>query len=169
MGYTKESCYFNGKSCGSTLQYKRFFKLVHGEWAALRFSNEICVLNKVASQGSNIALLYRSECLSCNSRRVSLLKIKVNFAGTLLSFMILFLLIPLTPIFLDVVLPLNETRPLRHIFQLNYIFVDSDECFYPIYLHMTWSSFSSVMIIIAIDSLYMVFVHYTCGLFAICG
>ncbi|XP_076671033.1 odorant receptor 9a-like isoform X2 [Andrena cerasifolii] len=150
-------------------EYKRFFKLVHGEWIALRFSNEISVLNKVASQGSNIALLYRSEYHSCNSRWVSPLKIEANFAGTLLAFVMLFLLIPLTPIFLDVVLPLNETRPRRHIFQLNYIFVDTDECFYPIYLHMAWSTFSNVMIIIAIDSLYMVFVHHTCGLFAICG
>ncbi|XP_076671037.1 odorant receptor 13a-like [Andrena cerasifolii] len=129
-------------------KYKQLFQFVHGEWESLRFSNELKLLNQIANRGNKAAVLYR---------------------GTLMSFLAFFLLIPLTPIFLNVVRPLNETRPRRHIFQLNYIFVDTDECFYPIYLHMVWSSCTVVMIIIAIDSLYMIFVHHTCGLFATCG
>lgn len=86
----------------------------------------------------------------------------------LLSALLLFLLLPLFPSFLDIVFPLNETRQQLQIFKMKY-FVNEDEYFYPIYFHSVWGSFVIIMITVTIDSLYILIIHHASGLFAMCG
>ncbi|XP_076623767.1 uncharacterized protein LOC143343123 [Colletes latitarsis] len=65
--------------------------------------------------------------------------------ATLLGSLILFALLPLIPLFLDIVLPLNETRLKQQVFKLNYL-VDDDKYFYPIYFHSIWTSTTIVTV-----------------------
>ena len=83
--------------------------------------------------------------------------------------MVLFLLVPLLFPILDVVLPLNETRPRQQLFRVNYIFFDHEEYFFYIYLQLAWGSVIVVMIIVTVDSLYILIIHHSSGLFAVCG
>ncbi|XP_076632317.1 putative odorant receptor 71a [Colletes latitarsis] len=72
------------------------------------------------------------------------------------------------PLFLDIVLPLNETRLKQQLFKLNYL-VDNDKYFYHIYFHSIWTSALGVAVIVTADSMYMLITHHACGLFAMCG
>lgn len=92
----------------------------------------------------------------------------ILFLDVLLSALLLFLLLPLFPSFLDVVFPLNETRQQLQIFKMKY-FIKEDQYFYPIYFHSVWGSFVIIMITVTIDSLYMLIIHHASGLFAMCG
>ncbi|XP_076168801.1 odorant receptor Or2-like [Ptiloglossa arizonensis] len=127
--------------------FKKLYDLVIEEWITLVVNDDVRTLNKVTKQGSKIAYLYRS-CL--------------------LTSLLFFALLPLMSPFLDIVLPLNETRLRQQIFKLNYL-VDGDEYFYYIYFHLVWSSTVIVVIIVSVDSSYMLITHHVCGLFAVCG
>ncbi|XP_076389223.1 odorant receptor 9a-like [Megachile rotundata] len=80
----------------------------------------------------------------------------------------LFLCVPLFYPLLDYVVPLNETRPKAPLFKLNYL-VNTDDYFYTVYFHIALCCLITVLIVTTIDSLYIVIIHYTCGLFAVCG
>ncbi|XP_054009141.1 uncharacterized protein LOC128892634 [Hylaeus anthracinus] len=128
-------------------QFRTIYELVVEEWQSLRQTDKIHVLDDISGQGSKVAQLYRS---------------------TLLTALVLFALLPMMPIFLDVILVLNETRLRQQVFRIEYL-VNGDEYFFPIYFHSVWTSVTLVIIIVTVDSLYMVLSHHACGLFAICG
>ncbi|XP_076632319.1 uncharacterized protein LOC143347208 [Colletes latitarsis] len=128
-------------------KFRKLYGLVISEWESLKFKDEVKTLDGVTRKGCKIAFLYRT---------------------TLLGFLALFAIIPLMPLFLDIVLPLNETRLKQQVFKLNYL-VDNDKYFYPIYFHSVWTSFLAVTAIVTIDSMYMLITHHSCGLFAMCG
>ena len=92
----------------------------------------------------------------------------ILFPVFVLSCMSGFIFIPLYPIFMDIILPLNETRHRQQMFRLKF-FIDEEEYFYLIYFYIVWCSFATVMIAVTIDSLYIQLVHHDCALFAICG
>ena len=83
--------------------------------------------------------------------------------------MVLFLLVPLLPPMLDIVLPLNETRPRQQILNVNYVLFDSDNYFFYVYLQLSWTSIVVSIIIVTVDSLLMLIVHHNSGLFIVCG
>ncbi|XP_076169239.1 uncharacterized protein LOC143147668 isoform X2 [Ptiloglossa arizonensis] len=128
-------------------QFKELYNLMSQEWKSLKIKEEIRILDTVTERGSKVAYYYRTA---------------------LLTSLVFFTLLPLVSPFLDIVLPLNETRLREQVFRLNYL-VDGDEYFYPIYFHSIWSSIVSVITIVSVDSVYMVITHHACGLFAICG
>ncbi|XP_033180583.1 uncharacterized protein LOC117152538 [Bombus impatiens] len=128
--------------------FRKLFEFVRKQWKELKLTDDLRVLEDVTIQGSKMAQLYRN---------------------TLLIFMVLFLLVPLLFPILDVVLPLNETRPRQQLFRVNYIFFDHEEYFFYIYLQLAWGSVIVVMIIVTVDSLYILIIHHSSGLFAVCG
>ncbi|XP_076632318.1 odorant receptor 4-like [Colletes latitarsis] len=128
-------------------KFRKLYGLVISEWESLKFKDEVKTLDGVTRKGCKIAFLYRN---------------------TLLGFVSIFAILPLMPLFLDIVLPLNETRLKQQVFKLNYL-VDNDKYFYPIYFHSVWTSFLAVTAIVTIDSMYMLITHHACGLFAMCG
>ncbi|XP_046143738.1 uncharacterized protein LOC114880724 [Osmia bicornis bicornis] len=128
------------------LTFKVLLDFVTEDWETLK--NEIHVLDKITKQGNRIANLYRS---------------------TLLSFLVLFLYIPLIPPTLDIIMPLNETRRRQLLFNVNYIFIEVDDHFFAIHLHLSWTSCVSIFIIVTVDSLYMLIIHHASGLFDVCG
>lgn len=91
------------------------------------------------------------------------------FSGSLLSALILFLLVPLISPILDIVLPLNETRPRQQLLKINYIIFDDADYFFYVYMQLAWGSIMVVVTIISVDSLYILIIHHNCGLFAVCG
>nr|XP_012138745.1 PREDICTED: uncharacterized protein LOC100875437 [Megachile rotundata] len=128
--------------------FRRLYQLMIEEWELLEMNNEVDVLDKITEQGSKIAQLYRS---------------------TLLGALGIFLMIPLIAPLLDVVLPLNETRPRQQLFKVNYVVFDERDYFFPVYFQLAIGAFIIVTGIITIDSLYMVIIHYNSGMFAVCG
>ncbi|XP_076763118.1 uncharacterized protein LOC143430624 isoform X2 [Xylocopa sonorina] len=128
-------------------KFDTLFDLMKEEWDLLNHKYQVHILHTTTKQGNMLAEAYRT---------------------TLLSFLVIFLLLPLFPLFFDVILPLNETRQRYQMFRLKY-FVNEDQYFFSIYFHSIWCSFVVVIIIVSIDSLYMLIVHHACGLFALCG
>ncbi|XP_061937832.1 uncharacterized protein LOC133666970 [Apis cerana] len=128
-------------------QFDKLFDLMSEEWEMKNDRNQACILDEFTKQGNKFAEIYKN---------------------VLLSALLLFLLLPLFPSFLDIVFPLNETRQQLQIFKMKY-FVNEDEYFYPIYFHSVWGSFVIIMITVTIDSLYILIIHHASGLFAMCG
>ncbi|XP_067209612.1 odorant receptor 22b-like isoform X2 [Linepithema humile] len=76
----------------------------------------------------------------------------------------LYLLIPLIPRVLDIVVPLNESRPLKYLYQGEYK-VDKEKYYYPILLYAFVAIIINMSIIMIIDTMYIVCVLHTCSLF----
>ncbi|XP_017754778.1 PREDICTED: uncharacterized protein LOC108546974 [Eufriesea mexicana] len=128
--------------------FKKIFIFVTKEWKELKLNNELHILEEIASQGSKMALIYRN---------------------TLLSFTVLFVLVPLFFPILDVVYPLNETRQRQQFLKVNYIFFDDKDYFFYVYIQLTWGAVITVLGIVTVDSLYILIIHHSSGLFAVCS
>ncbi|XP_060815195.1 uncharacterized protein LOC132906744 [Bombus pascuorum] len=143
--------------------FRKLFDSITKEWQQLKLSQDLYILEEVTIRGSKMARLYRSK-LSCLNFLIILI-----FSDTLLICMVLFLLVPLLPPMLDIVLPLNETRPRQQLLNVNYVFFDSDNYFFYVYLQLSWTSIVVSIIIVTVDSLLMLIVHHNSGLFIVCG
>lgn len=80
------------------------------------------------------------------------------------TILVLYLLIPLSPKILDIVIPLNESRPLKYVYQAEYR-VDKEKYYYLILCHTYMSSVITVGIILSIDTMYIICVLHACSLF----
>lgn len=72
----------------------------------------------------------------------------------------------LFPKFLDIVAPLNESRPCE-LFAIATFFFDQEKYFVPIFLHMTVALSAEVTIIVATDTMSLIYVQHACALFKI--
>lgn len=70
------------------------------------------------------------------------------------------------PDLLDLVAPLNQSRP-HQLLILSEYFVNSDEYFYLILLHMTVCLFILLIIITSTTSIYVAYIQHVCGMFEI--
>ncbi|XP_076547711.1 uncharacterized protein LOC143306002 [Osmia lignaria lignaria] len=128
--------------------FRKLYQLMIEEWELLKLNDELQVLDKITERGSKLAHLYRSTLLGC---------------------LAIFLTVPLLPPLLDVIVPLNETRPRQQLMKVNYLVFDEREYFYMVYFQLATAAFIAVTGIITMDSLYMTIIHYNSGLFAVCG
>nr|XP_012226905.1 PREDICTED: uncharacterized protein LOC105674862 [Linepithema humile] len=80
----------------------------------------------------------------------------------------MFIISPLTPIFLDVVLPLNESRPRFFAIEVDFR-VDTDEYFVPITCYITAFCVVGVSIMVAVDTMHFSCTTHACSLFSIIG
>ncbi|KAK9306392.1 hypothetical protein QLX08_002910 [Tetragonisca angustula] len=128
--------------------FSKLFQLITKQWKQLELDGELHVLEEIVMQGNKMAQFYNT---------------------TLVTFLILFLLVPLISPILDIVHPLNETRARQQLFKVNYIFFNDDNYFFCVYLQLFWASSVVVLTIIAADWLYMLIIHHNSGLFAVCG
>ncbi|XP_017889271.2 uncharacterized protein LOC108630467 [Ceratina calcarata] len=127
--------------------FKRMFGMTVAVWHRLN-SGELTVLEEITARGSRVAQLYRN---------------------TLLIFTVLFVSVPMLFPIMDVIAPLNETRPRQQMLRVNYVAFDADEYFFYVYIQLSWSAVVVVSIIVTVDSLYIVIIHHNSGLFAVCG
>nr|QNL15066.1 olfactory receptor 122 [Aulacocentrum confusum] len=72
---------------------------------------------------------------------------------------------PIIPKILDLVLPLNESRPAVYLFQAEY-FIDQEKFYYFILIHSYISCVIAVSILLAIDTEYAIHVYHGCSIFA---
>lgn len=91
----------------------------------------------------------------------------IFFPDTLLSFLILFLSVPMYFPILDMIDALNQTRSRQQLLRVNYMVFNADDYFFYVYLQLAWGAIVIVMIV-TIDSLYIIIIHHICGLFAVC-
>ncbi|OXU29019.1 hypothetical protein TSAR_005147 [Trichomalopsis sarcophagae] len=81
---------------------------------------------------------------------------------------ICYLLFPFTPFFLDLIRPLNETRPRQLIYMVEF-FIDEDKYFYEIQIHSYATTLIGFIPLISIDTFYAASVQHACGMFAVLG
>ncbi|XP_050449387.1 odorant receptor Or2-like [Cataglyphis hispanica] len=79
-----------------------------------------------------------------------------------------FIIIPLTPIFLDIVLPLNESRPRFLAIEVEFR-VDKDEYFLPIFCYTTAIIVVGTSIMVSVDAMLIACTAHACSLFAAIG
>lgn len=72
------------------------------------------------------------------------------------------------PRILDVVVPLNESRPLKYVFPAEYR-VDKEKYYYPILLHAYMASTVTIVSVLSVDTMYIVCVLHACSLFMTIG
>nr|XP_012144545.1 PREDICTED: uncharacterized protein LOC100878875 isoform X1 [Megachile rotundata] len=125
---------------------KILLNFILNDWKILR--DELPVLDRITEQGSRLAHMYRV---------------------TLMWATIGFIYIPLINPTLDLIIPLNETRPKEQLFGVCYVFINPDDYFTAVFLHMGWTTWVTVYNIITVDSLYILIIHHVCGLFDVCG
>ncbi|XP_033218262.1 uncharacterized protein LOC117173730 [Belonocnema kinseyi] len=75
--------------------------------------------------------------------------------------------ITLLPIILDIVAPLNESRPLSYISEVDYIFFERNDHYVFSYFHSGIIGCFSVMQIVAADVMLYLFVQHACGMFRV--
>jgi hypothetical protein len=80
----------------------------------------------------------------------------------------LYLLVTLLPQILDIMLPLNESRPLIMPYDA-YYFVDSEEYYFYIFLHNLVGMGIVLVAVLAHDCMFITYIEHICSLFAIAG
>ena len=67
---------------------------------------------------------------------------------------------------LDVIQPLNESRPREFLYQTEY-FINEDEHYASIMFHNYVGTILTIVVIISADSMLLAYVHHVCGMFTI--
>ncbi|XP_043273895.1 odorant receptor Or2-like [Venturia canescens] len=81
---------------------------------------------------------------------------------------VVFFSLPLSPMVLNAIVPLNESRPKKYLYSVDYG-VNNEEHYYSILLHSWVVTFSCMSIFVGIDSIFAVWVQHCCALFEISG
>ena len=75
-------------------------------------------------------------------------------------------MVQILPKFLDIVVPLNESRPLK-LLGLATFFFDQEKYFIPIFIHMTIALLVEATTILGTETMSLVYIQHVCGLFKI--
>ncbi|XP_051173009.1 putative odorant receptor 85d [Leptopilina boulardi] len=126
----------------------RLFHEIKRDWEYWSSDREQLIIFNHANHGRIYTIFY-TGCIS----------------GTLLTY----LLMAVTPQFLDIVLPLNESRPKNLPFQMYYFCNYSEDYFYWIMLHISFNAIVEMCILIGSESILAVFTEHACALFKIIG
>lgn len=76
-----------------------------------------------------------------------------------------FVVIPLTPVFLDIVLPLNKSRPRFLAIEVEFR-INKDEYFLPIFCYTTAIIVVGMNIVVGVDAMHITCTAHACSLFA---
>lgn len=79
-----------------------------------------------------------------------------------------FITTSLAPRILDLVIPLNDSRPIMLGYPA-YYFVDEQQYFYYIFSHALLSTGICMTGLIAHDCMFLIYVEHVCGLFGVVG
>ncbi|XP_020277684.1 odorant receptor 13a-like [Pseudomyrmex gracilis] len=117
------------------------------DWKQLRTREEFDIMTKYAANGRQISLIYSFYCYTACG---------------------LFVWISVTPRLLDIVIPLNESRPLILPYEAHY-FVDDNEYFFHILIHSFVSVEVGITGVLAHDCMLITYIEHTCSVFAVAG
>lgn len=79
------------------------------------------------------------------------------------------MLVPLVPIVMDIVAPMNESYPKHLMFQQIEFLFDFEPYVIPLLLHGYMGTSAYFTIIIAVDTMFMLYIQHACAKFAILG
>ncbi|XP_025988025.2 uncharacterized protein LOC113003306 [Solenopsis invicta] len=125
--------------------FKKIIEQIHHDWNSLKCKEEL----KILRQRLNIARL-----------------MTMSLGGLFYIGVCLTLITQILPKFLDIVMPLNESRPLK-LLGLATLFFDQDKYFFPILIHMTVALFVEASTIIATEGITAICLQHACSLFKI--
>ncbi|XP_025988032.2 uncharacterized protein LOC113003312 [Solenopsis invicta] len=127
------------------VQIKIFFDLIHHEWMTLKAADEIDILRRYAnfSKRFNVVIFV-------------LLMFIVN----------IFCLYQFFPDFLDVIIPLNESRDHHLTFVAEY-FVDQQRYIYPILIHSLLAIYMGVIAVLSTGTTLIAFLLHICAMLKI--
>ncbi|KAK2583657.1 hypothetical protein KPH14_009592 [Odynerus spinipes] len=126
-------------------EFQLLLKHIEEDWRSLTDANEIEILTKYADNGRKLTIWY-----TCY----------VTFTT------LMYLSLPLSPVVLNILSPLNESRRMELLFCTEY-FVNETEYFYEILFYDYFIAILTVAVVIAADTMYIVYVEHACGIFAI--
>ncbi|XP_029677019.1 uncharacterized protein LOC115243875 [Formica exsecta] len=118
------------------------------DWTNLKSLEEYEIMKTYAAKARLISLIYSSYYYICCP---------------------LFMLFSLTPKVLDIVLPLNESRPIIMPQECHYFVSDDREYFYYILFHVAISIIIIITGLLAHDCMILTYIEHVCGIFAVAG
>lgn len=85
--------------------------------------------------------------------------------------MIIYELTPVVPKFLDLIIPLNDSRQSLYIARTDYskFSIDQNKHFWLIYLHQTQSAYTSIFTLLAFDTCFVMVIQNAISMFVVLG
>ncbi|XP_074103860.1 odorant receptor 13a-like [Cotesia typhae] len=93
-------------------------------------------------------------------------KLTKFYATYMYSTMLVYFCMPTLPKILDILVPLNASRPESYLFEAEY-FIDQHKYYFPILIHAYITCAVAVSILVAFDTEYVVQVLHGCGIFTV--
>ncbi|XP_050588860.1 uncharacterized protein LOC126921369 isoform X2 [Bombus affinis] len=128
-------------------EYKMLLTAIWKDWSTDSHSNEFHIMAEYAKKG---ALLSWFDC------------------GIGVVCIVVFLQLFLTPLVLDIISPMNETRDLLTIYPA-YYYIDDRKYRTIINLHMVYTYILGIIVYVGCDTSYMCIVQHACGQLAVAG
>ncbi|XP_067210320.1 odorant receptor 4-like [Linepithema humile] len=132
----------------NTRTIKNFIQHLLGYWKELQTSEEYEIMKSYAENSRRFSLVYTIYCFIA---------------------VIVFVLMSLIPYALDIVLPLNESRPFLPPYQGYYYFVDMQDYFFETISHGIVAWTVTVAGLVVHDCMFVTFVEHVCSMFAVVG
>ncbi|OXU29015.1 hypothetical protein TSAR_005143 [Trichomalopsis sarcophagae] len=126
---------------------KILLRKIQNHWDSLTDESEIQILAKTVKFG---------------------MLINVGFIGMVYSALWSCMLLPLLPLVLDIVQPLNESRPLKPLFMCEF-FVDPDKYYFTILAQNYMSALASPLPLVGMDLFFINCCNHICGIIGILG
>nr|QNL15004.1 olfactory receptor 60 [Aulacocentrum confusum] len=130
---------------------KALLDTLNADWASLTDENELKILNRWALDSRKNTIFY---------------------AGAVYGSMAPFMLGPLVPLAVkmlpDGLLPMNMTMSQPLMFHVEYL-IDADLYYLPLVIHSYFGTWTYITVVVAIDSMFMVYVQHACAIFDLIG
>ncbi|XP_051153990.1 odorant receptor 9a-like [Leptopilina boulardi] len=118
---------------------------IRNDWQLWESSNELKILRNHAEIGRKYTIIY----------------FRYIFGAV-----IVFIVSTFVPCLLDVVIPLNETRPLKPVYPVKFFF-DENKYFNFVLIHGCMTASYNLLVLFCCDAMFAVTVQHACGLFSI--
>ncbi|KAF3054355.1 Odorant receptor 270 [Nylanderia fulva] len=129
--------YFNSN------QIKKLFDQIQRDWHLIKNTDELKIIQKYANK----------------SRFFTIFSGSIVYPGTFAFISIIFI-----PDILNIIAPLDEPRQRQFPIHVE-LFVDSEKYFYLISILIMLAAFLGMTVLMATETMYMIFLQHTCGLF----
>ncbi|XP_070158308.1 odorant receptor 22c-like isoform X2 [Polyergus mexicanus] len=136
------ACQFNNS------KIKDLTDRVYSDWESLEIPEEYEIMKTYAAKARLFSLIYTSYYAIAAP---------------------LFILIPITPQILDIVLPLNESRSILMPYEAHYFVHDDREYFYYILFHALVAVLIVLTGVLAHDCMVLTYIEHVCSIFAVAG
>ncbi|XP_014469761.1 PREDICTED: uncharacterized protein LOC106741875 [Dinoponera quadriceps] len=148
LSFTFPNIFVTIKYCLYVIQannIRYIFDRIQYDWNMLKSQEELKIIQKYADN----ARLYT-----------------IQFFSLAIFFTLAYVVIHCIPIMLDMIIPMNESRP-RSLLFITELFVDQNTHFYTILMYYCLTNYAGCVTIAAIATILVAYVLHTCALFQI--